>query len=476
MTRCGTASILLLTIVAWSPKAVANAPLSVQAFGARCDAVEGPNGATGSDDFPAFQAAVATAKARGGGTIRVTAAASGSTGKCLWKLQGSQNPTLRLPSNTTLALDPGIRILVEGQPNGVNGYATGAVVNDDQTNGNTNVSVIGGAFKAAGPRHGSVFVAFKRVAGGTIKSRFLDNNASARVQVAHSSRIEIDIEVAYESGPWKKVVHPIQRGNPWGFEDGVRIGSGSHAITVRGNISSGDDAIALSNEPSETAGAKAGADIHNIRIGPVKATTRAGNALRMYQEASMTAGQTYDVVVNDLVATPYSRGKGATGISIADYSKRRAIRNIALDNIWIDAAGISGENSAGLSLINTSTVSISRTTILNAPIFGLALSDAPHTTITSVDIRGTPRSVDGLIATPYLNAGGSHNSSIDHSRIVGFGGRRIRLVRTTNFAIGQAMSSEQPRRPPRTESVAEQEWLPPSSRPRAPRSSHRNSY
>jgi parallel beta-helix repeat protein len=322
----------------------------------------------------------------------------------LWKVAGGK-PTLKIPSNVTLKMDDNIRILVAGTPTyGVNGYTDGAIINSDQIGGNENINIIGGSFKAAGPTDGAVFIAFKKLNKGKIHTTFLDNNGSTRGQISYSKNIDININVHYENGPWTKVIQTNQAGGTmYSFEDGFRIGSGSSNIKIQGNIHSGDDAIALSNEPAENNNSVNGADIENVTIGPVVASTKAGNVLRILHSnfspfSPMLSGEIRNVTVNDFIGNPTSSGDGASGISITDYSGRRANKNISLNNVQINTNNVNGNNSSSIAVINSDNVKLNNVTIDSAnSMYGLNLSDVTNSIFTNLTLKASSSNIDGII-------------------------------------------------------------------------------
>jgi hypothetical protein len=482
------------------------ATLDIGSLGAPCDGVEhdddtNSGNATGTDSFSYFVSAIAQLSAAGGGTLYVPYY---GTGKFLWKKQSGANPTLVLPSNVFIRGE-GARILFEATPNGVNGYTNGILINSDQVGGNTNVNVVGLTFKPAGPYHGSVVIAFKKVTGGKIQIRVLDNNASARCQFAQCSGMDRDIDTDYEDGPWTKQLqnlqsfvitnavsaigtyagkvkltvtttpdlatdhfaagqnievisvvgtteaigtHPIldvgsnyvtidvpfvhayvsggRIGNKYGYEDGVRDGSGSHDNSLRGNIHSGDDAVTWSNELSETGGSTTGADIYNNTV-DVKATTRRGNALRAFHSRTMIAGIIRDNTILSLTGKP--NNIGGTGVSLYDTSGRRAIVGNKLNNVNLDWSGITG--TSAIELINTDDTVFNGLNAAVGTTYGLNANDAHRTQLNYSRITGA-------IADNAAFFNGSTGSGIEGGYLASAGRDNVHVEGTDDFQIGRA--------------------------------------
>lgn len=494
-----------------SPPTFGPCPGATVVVKAVCNGVEGTGASTGTDDFTKFTAAAAALPANGG-TILVP---SIGTGKCLWKLQAGLNPSLKLTNNSTLLCVQPTVILVEGTPNGVNGYSDGAVTNSDQVGGNTNINVIGCSFKTAGPTSGSVFIALKNVNGGSIQNvRLLDNNASARAQIAYTSNFFINNYFAdYTNGPWTKVLQTIQSvvissitnsaglyrvttstdhglvtgnrasvygatgsvngsylvtkisatvvdlqgstfatasggriGNLTGYEDGLRIGSGSHNVSVNGCvINSGDDAIALNNEPSETGGSTTGADIRDITVTGCELTTRNGNAIRVYQEATMIAGSTYRVSFNGITGAPTHYADN--GLSLRDNSGRRAIHDIDYNSVKLNFAGVTG--TSAIESINTDRVTFTGLTAAVVASFGLNASDARRTILVNSEITGaltdnvnfSAASTASAVWGGYYASAGRDNIHIESTDDAQVGGARLEAPIRSNIRMVTALRS-----------------------------------
>ena len=379
------------------------------------------NGTTGTDNTVAFQTAV-DAIAGTGGVIRVTGGNAGS--KYFFATQtGPKNPIIKIPSNVTFLIDNDVYLYSQGGvASQVNAYyidgtsAQAALfVNNNPLNGNVNIGVIGGNFVsvASGATSGS-FIAFKNVVGVKVQNvGMYDVNSATRMQLSYCKDVLIDnVTVAYLTNP----------SPPYSFEDGIRIGSGCNNVNIMNcNIASGDDAIALNNELAETQTAitstsgfpyaVTGASIQNVNISNCNISTRAGNAIRIYNEATMTTGVLGRFNISNITAYPANTGAGNNCISVEDFNSRHAIQYVNFDNMYISCINNSG--GAGINLVYADFVTISNSTFQTPAVYGILSGNSIGTKVVSCNVFNTA-SVDavGFFA-------GSTGSSIINSNING---------------------------------------------------------
>lgn len=357
---------------------------SVRDFGAVGDGV--------TDDFPAFRAALAAIPAAGGALW----VPGGERSRYLLKLQSGAKPVLALRSNVTVHLDADATILREAGPSMVNGYSDALFINASASTGSTNITIEGGRLKGAGPGQGGVFIAMYGVRGLVIRDiQLLDTDESARLQVSHCEDVIISgVRMAYEES-WSGVPS---------FEDGLRIGSGCRRVAVSNvMIESGDDAIAISNEPSENEGnSTVGADISDVAITNAVVRTRLGHALRVFHATAMTAGTIRRVVVTNLVGDVRHEA-GNDGIVIIDYSARDAISDVRLDGV---ALRIDGPTNNGCNVGGAHHVTVSNSTFTGYGLFGVSGADAGFLTVHDVTVspRGDAGVGDGVFLKRSIRA------------------------------------------------------------------------
>lgn len=338
-------------------------------------------------------------------------------GPYLFKLQpGPANPTIQLYDNQAVRVGLGTYLLSQASSVGVNGYSGALFVNEDQSGGNKNIALIGGRFKSAGDNgaggyyDGGEYFAFKRVEGLRIKDvTILDVNGSSRGQIAYCTNVLIDgYYVDYEES-W------FTGGAP-SYEDGLRIGSGCSKVAVTNFvINSGDDSIAINNEPSETGGSTTGADIHDISISNGIVTTISGHALRIYQEATMVAGNISNVIISNLQSPSLS---GGDGLSIANYAfgNGPTIDNITISNY---RAKQITSTAAGILVYNASRVTLDKPVLSGFDLYGIAANNADYLKIIDPVIQypAGGRAGDGIIMSycDYARIrGGEINNSLRH--------------------------------------------------------------
>ncbi|MDA8137935.1 MAG: right-handed parallel beta-helix repeat-containing protein [Desulfobacteraceae bacterium] len=274
----------------------------------------------------------------------------------LYALQsGPINPSVALYDNTTVKMGDNTRLLSQGSACGVNGYSGGTsalFLNEDMVGGNKNIALIGGIFKSAGDNGagghyaGGAFFAFRKITRlRLINLTIMDVNGSCRGQISHCVDVVVDGYRTDYKENWFTA-------GPFSFEDGIRFGSGCRDVILNNyDIHSGDDAIAINNEPCENPNnSTVGADIYNITIGPGIVRTRAGHALRIYQEATMTAGHIGTIRVTGLIGAYLN---GGDGLSIANYATGPTIDDVVISNY----RGIQiTSTAAGVLVLNASRV------------------------------------------------------------------------------------------------------------------------
>lgn len=308
-----------------------------------------------ADDRANFQTAV---NAAAGKTLWVPAA------QYLFKYNGTynaavatNNPIIYIPNNTTILFDTEAVILSQGAPVSINGCPFAVFRNVDQSavNINSNITIIGGQFKVQNNSYGgSCFFGFRYTTRVFIRSvQLLETQGSVRCCFEHCSHSSIsDYYVGYSTG-FVKVQQPNQLLSIWDYEDGLRIGSGCDSFVVDDfDINSGDDSIALNNEPTSHVGTS-GNDITNIVIGNGITTSQRGQSVRLFQESTMTDGVHKNISVCNLVCNPTSV---LDGIAVQDQSNRHAIGNVTFDNVYVSGANVV-QNAWNFNNVDTATIS-----------------------------------------------------------------------------------------------------------------------
>lgn len=385
--------------------------VSVKDFGATGD------GAT--DNVAAFQAAV-DALAGTGGTLYVPGGEGGN--QYLFKTQaGPSNPTVELPSNIHIVMDDDVYLLSEGGvASGVNGYNQAGstqralFVNDNTSNGNVNISITGGNIKsvALSAISGS-FIALQNVENVKVSNiKLWDVNGACRSQFSYCKNAMFsNIVAGYETSP----------SGPYSFEDGIRIGSGCNGVVIANCIlNTGDDAIAINNEPAETQNALtstsgfaynvAGASIQNVNITNCQITTLGGNAIRIYNEATMTIGEIGRIQIDNISAYPANSGAGNNCISIEDFNSRSAINYVKLNNIYLSCLNNSG--GAGINLVYADNVTISNSTVIGAAVYGILCGNSVGVKVSNCQVLSTV-SVDAVAFFAGCSGSAVINSTIN---------------------------------------------------------------
>lgn len=373
--------------------------VDVKDFGAVADW----NGSTGTDNTVAFQTAV-DAIAGTGGVVRVTSGNAGS-GYYFATQTGPKNPIIKIPSNVTILIDNSVYLYSQGGvASQVNAYyidgtsvQAALFVNSTPLTGNVNIGIIGGNFVsvASGATSGS-FIAFKNVVNVKVQNvGMYDINSATRMQLSYCKDVLIDnVTIAYLSASTA----------PYSFEDGIRIGSGCNNVDiVNCNIASGDDAIALNNELAETQTAitstsgfpyaVTGASIQNVNISNCNIATRAGNAIRIYNEATMSTGVLGRFNINNITAYPANSGAGNNCISVEDFNSRHAVQYVNFDNMYISCINNSG--GAGINLVYADFVTVSNTTLQTPATYGILSGNSFGTKVIGCNVFNTA-SVDSI--------------------------------------------------------------------------------
>jgi polygalacturonase len=385
--------------------------VSVKDFGAVGDGT--------TDNLAAFQKAV-DALAGTGGTLYVP----GGEGEnqYLFKTQlGPNNPTIELPSDIHIVIDDDVYLLSEGGvASGANGYNQVAstqralFVNDTTSTGNVNISITGGNIKSvASTAVSGAFISLQNVKNVKISNvKLWDVNGACRLQLSYcKDAILNNILCGYENTPTA----------PYSFEDGIRIGSGCNGAVISNCVlNSGDDAIAINNEPAETQNALTstsgfaynafGASIQNVNIVNCQITTLGGNAIRIYNEATMTVGTIGRIQIDNISAYPANTGVGNNCISIEDFNSRSAINYVKLNNIYLSCLNNSG--GAGINLVYADNVTITNSAVINAAVYGILCGNSVGTKISNCQILSTV-SVDAVGFFAGCSASTITNSTIN---------------------------------------------------------------
>ncbi len=381
----------------------------------------GAKGDNSTDCYAGTQYAVNSLSTSGGRILLFGA-------EYLYHLQpGPDNPTIELYDDQTVEMGLFTRLYSRGTGSGVNSYAAALFVNEDQVGGNTNIALTGGIFKSAGSSYdGGTFFAFKNVNGLRIQNvTALDVNASCRGQLSHCTNFLIDNYYTRYEETW------FTGGAP-SFEDALRLGSGCNNGVVQNCVlNSGDDAIALNNEPAENGNSTTGADIHDITISNVVATTILGHALRIYQQSTMTTGDIYDIRIDNLIGSDLS---GEDGLSIANYATGPVIKDITI-------SGYTGKQTtstgAGILVLKASNVKLINTKISGWHTYGYSISNSPYTEIIN------PHSDDEDPASPVdvvVIASGSHHSVVSGGKLHG-GRNSVQIYDDDCLVIGAELIS-----------------------------------
>jgi hypothetical protein len=371
--------------------------VNVRWFGATGD------GDSGTDNTVLVQAAVNSFPAAGG-TIHFT----GGINTEYWfdTQTGPANPTIQLPSNVHILIDNDVVLLTDGGvASGVNGYNQAGstqkalFVNSDTVNGNTNISISGGSLKSsAAAATGSALVAMQNVIGFRLLNiNLLDTWGACRGQISYCKDALIsNVRVGYDA------IHAA----PFSFEDGFRIGSGCNGVNVVNFTGdSGDDFLAITNEPAETQNTLvstsgvaynvAGASIFDVNITNIRGSTQAGNLLRIYNEATMTVGVIQKIRVKSIGGTPVNTGAGNNCVSIEDFNSRHAIKDVKVNGVDIDCSNNTG--GAGINLLYADDVKITDPTLDGYATYGIVTNNCPGTEITNPTVRnGAVGSVDAI--------------------------------------------------------------------------------
>jgi len=274
------------------------------------------------------------------------------------------------------------------------------IINDSQDTGNSNIHIIGGNFKAKSSGvAGGVFVAFRRVDNcSIIGSQFHDTDASTRVQFSRCTDIRVSAVLCDYEETWFT--------GTYSFEDGIRIGSGCSDVVIDNCvIHSGDDAIAINNEPSEAEKTTTGADIKRVNISNCTLTTQAGHGIRIYNEATMIAGDIYDINISNITG---DIAHTADAVTLQDYGSG-TISRVTFDNVYIDASDVAGASNGGFNCENIIDLTLSNCTIQGYDNYGFALSGCTRAKIINPHVfSGQGGGVDGIIL-----------SNSDKSQVIG---------------------------------------------------------
>jgi hypothetical protein len=150
----------------------------------------------------------------------------------------------------------------------------------------------------------------------------------------------------------------------------------------------------------------AGASIQNINIVNCQITTLGGNAIRIYNEATMTVGSIGRIQIDNISAYPANTGAGNNCISIEDFNSRSAINYVKLNNIYLSCLNNTG--GAGINLVYADNVTISNTTVIGAAVYGILCGNSVGVKVSNCQVLSTV-TVDGIA----FFAGCSASSVID---------------------------------------------------------------
>jgi hypothetical protein len=364
-------------------------------------------------------------------------------GNYLFQRQAGNAFGVTIGSNRGIVFSRGVRCKTEGLATGVNSFSGALFRNATMGgSGNENISIEGGEFQvnaASAVYGGGAFFGFKNVAGlRLVGQRCLDTVGSCRMQLAYCRDFFIGEYAAHYTGEVALTLQSIQSASVYEYGDALRIGSGCSSGVARGlRLDSGDDAIALNNEPSETDGSTTGANIHKIEISDAVVTTLRGHALRIYNEASMVAGNVFDIDVKGLVGT-VAHVTGNAGISIADYGNagagRNSIYDLTFSNVNLDVSGVTGGD--GMVLINTDKVRINNLRLVGCKRYGVNANNGKRTWINGATIFGTSGSTDGVL---FVN--GSSQSQLIGGIVSSFGRDNVHIEAADCFVSNMQLES-----------------------------------
>lgn len=349
-------------------------------------------------------------------------------GNYLFQRQAGNAFGVTIGSNRSIVFDRGVRLKTEGLATGVNSFSGALFRNNTMGgSGNENISIEGGEFQvnaASSVYGGGAFFGFKNVAGlRLIGQRCLDTVGSCRMQLAYCRDFFIGEYAAHYTGEVTLTLQSNQSVSVYEYGDALRLGSGCHDGVVQGvRLDSGDDAIALNNEPSETDGSTTGANIYNINITDAVVTTQRGHGFRIYNEATMVSGNIYNINVNGLTGDIAHAATNA-GISVADYANsgagRNSIYDLTFSNVNLDVSDVVGD---GVLLLNTDKVRVVNSRFAGCDIYGINCNKASRTWIINTSLFGAVGSSDGV-----LFANGSHQSQVSGGMISSFGRDNVHI-------------------------------------------------
>lgn len=400
----------------------------------------GDNGTT--DNYTPFATAMTAFAASGGGVLYVP---GGTNNKYVFKAQGANYPSIKIPSNVTIIADPDVYYIVSASGianSGVHIYGTALFENKDMlTTGNKDISIIGGKFKSANATSGATgnggFIAFKNCLRPKVDiDALLDIHGAARLQLSfcYGARVRVGA-----------VDYDTPHLTPWSFEDGIRVGSGCFDTEIDfGYINSGDDCIAINNEASEcqdtfTSAIDSriptsnvlGAEIRGVKVSGTRASNQNGNAVRLYIGPGMTQGNIsrVEISITDMAPVSSTSGGSAIAISDANSSTSNRIRHVKFNGGTVDCSGLT-------LTANVAAVWSASTGFYDIQYSGMALTSCTQTygftcsaymkiTNCYVDGAGTSAiintasgvTIDGCTLTATTN--GIHLSNAQHTRIVG---------------------------------------------------------